>query len=238
MTATPPRELRLPRWLLVWALLFPTTGAVSYFVVADPESPAFRVTYALAKVLQFALPVVYLAGWNRVALHVRCIFRGSLGGLCGGVATALLIVGVYALVKPHIAAFGPLRETVATKVQGFGLVSPVHYLAFAFFLAVLHAFLEEAYWRWFVFGGLRERTTRRGAILFSALGFAAHHVVVLAVYFPYDALLVGLFAMAVACGGAMWAWWYERTGSLAGAWFAHFGADIGIMAVGFDLLYR
>ena len=46
------------------------------------------------------------------------------------------------------------------------------------------------------------------------------------------------FSVGVAFGGLVWAWWYERSGSLAGPWVAHIFADLGIMAVGYDLLYR
>ena len=77
------------------------------------------------------------------------------------------------------------------------------------------------------------------AIVVSSLAFAAHHVVVLAVYFPDRFWTATLpFALAVAVGGAAWAWLYDRYQSLTGPWVAHLLTDAAIMAVGFDLLYR
>jgi membrane protease YdiL (CAAX protease family) len=73
----------------------------------------------------------------------------------------------------------------------------------------------------------------------SALAFAAHHVIVLYVYFPGRLWTATVpFAFAVAVGGAIWAWLYDRHQSLAGPWIAHALTDVAIMAVGFDLLYR
>ena len=105
-------------------------------------------------------------------------------------------------------------------------------------LSVLHSFLEEYYWRWFVHAGLRDRLPWAAAITLSSVAFAAHHVVVLDVYFPGRFWTATVpFSLGVMVGGAIWAWGYDRTGSLAGPWAAHIGADIGLMAVGYDLLY-
>ena len=41
----------------------------------------------------------------------------------------------------------------------------------------------------------------------------------------------------VATGGAVWAWLYERTGSLWAAWLSHLLVDTAIMAVGYDLVF-
>ena len=53
------------------------------------------------------------------------------------------------------------------------------------------------------------------AILLSSLAFMAHHVVVLGVYFADHFWLAAVpLALCVACGGAFWAWLYQRTGSI------------------------
>ena len=132
-----------------------------------------------------------------------------------------------------------LVEQIQAKVSGFGLDSPASYLVLTAFLCVVHSFLEEYYWRWFVHAGLRDRLPQALAIPISSLAFAAHHVVILHVYFPdrfWSATVP--FSLAVAIGGAMWAWLYDRTGSLAGPWVAHAFADAALMAIGYDLLYR
>ena len=45
-----------------------------------------------------------------------------------------------------------------------------------------------------------------------------------------------LFSVCVAVGGAMWAWLYERTGSLLGPWLSHLLVDAAIFAIGYDLV--
>ena len=44
-----------------------------------------------------------------------------------------------------------------------------------------------------------------------------------------------LLALAVAAGGALWAWLYHRSGALYGPWLSHACADAGLMAIGYVL---
>ncbi len=66
-----------------------------------------------------------------------------------------------------------------------------------------------------------------------------HHVIVLWVYFPGRfAAAVVPFSLAIAFGGAVWAWLYHRTGSLLGPWLSHAIVDFAVMAIGYDLAFR
>src|SRR5262249_47344598 len=87
------------------------------------------------------------------------------------------------------------------------------------------------------FGRLQRVLPLIAAIVTSSLGFMAHHVVVLSVYFPGQFLTAVMpFSLGVAVGGAVWAWLYHHTNSLAATWLSHVLVDAAIMAVGYDLL--
>jgi membrane protease YdiL (CAAX protease family) len=105
---------------------------------------------------------------------------------------------------------------------------------------VPHAFLEESYWRWFVFGQLRQFMAWPLAAGISGLAFALHHVIVLGSYLPPENFwtVTVFFSLCVAVGGALWAWIYQRSGSLYGPWLSHLLIDVGVMAIGFDLCRR
>jgi membrane protease YdiL (CAAX protease family) len=231
--------VKLPWTILILALALPTAGALVYFVAADPDDPLFRITYTVSKVVQFALPVVALLLLDRLRLTtIRPSASGLSAGLVFGLAIASAILGLYALVLRNSGVLTGLADAVKAKVSGFGLHSPAGFLALAVFLSLMHSFLEEYYWRWFVYAGLRERLPRTTAILISSIAFAAHHVVVLHVYFPDRLWTATLpFSLAVAAGGACWAWLYDRYQSLAGPWVSHALVDVALMAVGYDLLY-
>jgi membrane protease YdiL (CAAX protease family) len=68
----------------------------------------------------------------------------------------------------------------------------------------------------------------------------SHHVIVLAVYMPGTRAFVTKvvpLSLGVAVGGALWAWLYQRTGSIYAPWVSHVLSDVGIMAVGYAMLF-
>jgi uncharacterized protein len=241
---------RLHRWLvLIIAMSFPAFMAWLYFVVlaapatgaAPPiqSSPVVVAVYALAKLVQLGLPLVwiwYFDPMSFVALKPR--WRGLALGLGFGLLVAAGILLVY---------FGFLRGgsllertpvLVQQKVTQFGAASRGRYLFLALFLAGVHSLLEEYYWRWFVFGELKQVVSVAPALLLSSLAFVAHHVIVLAVYFPAHLLTAAIpFSLGVALGGGVWAWLYHTTGSLYSPWVSHLLVDAAIMAVGYDMIF-
>jgi membrane protease YdiL (CAAX protease family) len=121
------------------------------------------------------------------------------------------------------------------KVSGMGVNSLWKYAALGVAYALFHSFMEEYYWRWFVFGQLERLVSTPTAIAVSALGFMAHHVIVLATYFGWAAPATWIFSLCVAVGGAVWAWAYHRGGSLLSPWISHGFVDAAIFLIGYDL---
>src|SRR5205823_3149943 len=109
--------------------------------------------------------------------------------------------------------------------------TPARFLALAGAVAVVHSLLEEYYWRWFVYFGLRRLLPFWPALLLGAAGFMAHHILLLMVYFPGPEAFVVLvvpFSLAVAVGGGFWSWLYERSGSFYAPWLSHLLVDAAL----------
>ena len=165
-------------------------------------------------------------------------FSGLRPALIFGLAVAAVMLGVY---------FGALRGTsllaktpamVRYKLEQVNMATPPRYAVLAVFLVVAHSLLEEYYWRWFVFGGLLQFLPLVPAMLLSSLAFMAHHVVLLYVYLPGKFWVAALpFALAIAVGGAVWAFLYDRNGSLWSPWLSHLIIDAAIFVIGWDLLW-
>lgn len=237
---------------VVFALTLPTLIAWLYFAALrrDPEWVQ-QAAYALGKTTQFAFPVLWLllvrrrrrASQPRPSASHRSwpAFRLRPGtGVAPGVAFGLFVV-LAVLVAYHgwlepAGLFEERGAAIRDRMTGFGIETVGAYVVVAVFYSLVHSFLEEYYWRWFVFGGLRSLMGAGPAILVSSIGFMTHHVIVLSVYFGWFTGTAVLFSLAVAAGGAVWAWIYHRSGSLAGAWISHLLADVAVFAIGFDVV--
>lgn len=224
---------------LAFGLTFPSLLTAVYFVgLAAAPRPVQQAVYVGGKALQFGLPTVWFlvrtSGPRRLRLPSA---SGALLGGAFGLAVLIAALALYRgiLVPLHVLAGGP-TEAVRAKVAGFGVTGPWRFLALGGFYSLLHSAAEELYWRGFVFGELRRACRTVCAVLASSVGFAAHHVILLAVFFGWRSPWTWGLSLAVAGGGAFWAWLYQRTGSLVGPWLGHLLVDAAIFSVGWDLV--
>ncbi len=237
-----PRPLWRERAALAFALLFPLFMAWVYFVYVPGDEPradpAFIAAYGLGKLVQFLFPVLYVACVDRAALRPA---RPTPRGLGPGVAFAgLVAAALFALYFGGLGSSALLADTpgrVFSRLRSFGRDTPAGFVQVAAFLCLFHSLFEEYYWRWFVFGRLKQTLPVAAAVVVSSAGFMLHHVVVLGVFFPgrFWALAVPL-SVCVAVGGAFWAYLYHRTGSLLAAWVSHALVDAAILVVGYAML--
>ena len=194
--------------------------------------------YAACKVAQFSFPLLWVSLNRRIPpSRVSSASGGLLLGALSGIVIVVLMWSVYLMAFKD----GPLalaaEPRVASRIAALGAASPGGFLALTVFLSVFHSFLEEYYWRWFLFGRLRTHIGAMPANVLSSAAFTGHHVIVLHAFMGSGAngWLTAALSMGVALAGMFWAWAYARSGSLVSPWLSHVLVDLGIMAIGYDV---
>ena len=217
----------------VYLVVFGSTGDVS-----AEASWSVRLSYGVGKTIQFGFPIIFVMIFDRARLRPTWpTAEGMLLGIGFGVLVAFAMVGLYFGLLADSPWFAETPPKVYRLLHDTGLNTRARYGLLAVFYTIVHSLLEEYYWRWFVFDRLRRGTPLGFAIVISALGFMAHHVVLLAVYFPgrFWTLAVPL-SLGVALGGGVWAWIYHRAGSLYAAWISHGLVDAAIFVIGYAMV--
>lgn len=227
-------------WAVSFALVFPTLVTVVYFVLlANRPAASQQAAFAIGKVLQFGFPLVWVGLVQRRGWALR---RPRLRELIEGLALgSIILVAMLALYLGWLKRGGIPPDALAAiraKVDSLGVATLSRFAALGTFYALGHSLLEEYYWRWFVYGQMRNMTRPALAVSVSAVGFMAHHICVLAQFFGWVSMLTIFFSLSVAVGGVLWARLYQRQGSLYGVWISHLLVDAGIFAVGYDLVLR
>jgi membrane protease YdiL (CAAX protease family) len=229
--------------VLIFALVFPSVaGWLDYGVGTTTEAGTnvfTQIAYVVGKVIQFGLPVVFVTlttgrfPWPRAPDS-----RGVLLGLAFGGVVAVGAIALYYVILRDTSVFSESPERIRNKLGEFGLNSPAGFVLFAVGVSIPHSLLEEYYWRWFVFGELRRRVSMSLAVALSSIAFGAFHIFPLNAYLPghfFSAVLP--FAACTAAGGAVWAWLYNRTGSVYAPWVSHFLVDASLFVIGYDLFF-
>lgn len=212
------------------ALFFQLIGAYLYFVMFKGEDFS-QIIYFVTKILLVTWPLIWLL---KVKGQFLPLFgreqRSSL--IVGGISALVIVVVVslaYWFAGDFVDSFAlEIREAAA------GLNFLEHYILFSFFLSVIHSFIEEYYWRWFVLNGLMKKFSQNTAVVISSLAFAAHHLIVVMQFVPLYLAMIATFVIFLA--GVHWSRLYLKSGSIAGSWLSHFAADAIIMTIGYLII--
>jgi membrane protease YdiL (CAAX protease family) len=219
------------------AALFPAFATWLYFVVLNQYPAAVQPAFWTEKIVQFAFPAVWVVLVRRQRLRLaRPHAAGMAEGLALGIAVLACTLLLYFLWLKPAGYLAFATGAITKKAAELGMGSPARFILGGVLLSSIHALLEEYYWRWFLFGGLRRFMPVAAAVVLSSLAFTAHHVILLRVYFGGWSIATISFSLCVAIGGADWAWIYHRSGSLLGPWLSHLLIDAGIFVVGYDLM--
>ncbi|MYB18440.1 MAG: CPBP family intramembrane metalloprotease [Holophagales bacterium] len=228
---------------LWWAILgaamtLPTVASLAYFVWLEGTAWVAPV-YLGAKAIQFAGPIVALTALLAAAFGPARPGRSIALGLGTGIAGAGFTWLAYAVLFRGGEMAATAAGAITVKLADFHLDTLERYVVAALLISFVHSWLEEVYWRAFVYGRLRSLTSSRSSHLVAAIGFAAHHVVVIGVYLgDASVLLLTLMSLPVVFGGVLWSFLYRATGNrLLAPWLSHVCLDLAIMAVGYDLIF-
>jgi uncharacterized protein len=237
MTEPAPPHHRRDIAALIFACVFPTVAAWLYFgLFAGRET--LRIAYGAGKLIQFSFPAAWaVLAQRRPIRWPKPRLAGTGIGLLFAIAASAGILALYFGWLRNTGLFDQTPHELTQRLQPMGVTTTTTFVILALFYSFIHSFLEEYYWRWFVYGQMRRFIPIPVAIWLSAAAFTAHHVVVLFLYFDnrfWPMLLI--MSAGVAVGGAFWAWLYQRSGSLIAPWISHIILDIALMIIGYDLL--
>ncbi|MCG6535361.1 MAG: CPBP family intramembrane metalloprotease, partial [Syntrophales bacterium LBB04] len=215
---------------------FPFIACILYFVVFS-EYTISRYIYTGTKIFTLLWPLFayrYILKINFPVLKID-FEKNKLNVLTGILTGTIIVIIMFLFMNTGMGKIVEgCSENIKIKVQQLGIIN--HYWSFGLFLSIIHSFIEEYYWRWFVFGTLNKIMKSYASHLLAGIAFGAHHIVVATQYFPiYWGLL---FGSLVGFGGIIFSILYDRQKTLSGAWVCHMIVDLGIIAIGHHLIFR
>ena len=181
---------------------------LTVFLITLQSSKAKLAQSALIVLLELAylLPVIFIFAWRRIdwkAIGFGKFDLNTLGLGCG------LLVGAYILIILHnLLLFALGVDTQGEEIVKVfkGLNSPIWFFIVG---AVIAPFVEETFFRGFLFQGFRERYGWKVGIVLSSAIFAAAHLDLVA--------LIPTFIL-----GSVLAYVYHRSNSVWPGIFLHF----------------
>jgi len=189
---------------------------------------------ALKTVLFVVFPITYIAQTGENVLK-SSIFnrrinkpelrRRNLGAALGILVFIILIVA-YIFMKPYIDT-----DQLILEFQEKYKINKSNLLYYSFYLVFINSFLEEFFFRGFLFLNIKKLGFRKTAYIFSSLLFAVYHIANFQNWFSapvFVLALAGLFA-----GGCVFNYLDDQQETFLNSWFVHICADLAIVLIGF-----
>lgn len=158
--------------------------------------------------------------------------QGKSGGWNAGVllgaAVFAVILVVYVFMRQYIDSSQLIME-----FQEKYKINSGNILYYSFYLVFVNSFLEEFFFRGFLFLNIKHLGFRRTAYAFSALLFAVYHIANFQNWlFPaaFFLALSGLFA-----GGCLFNYLDDKQETFLNSWFVHICADLAIVLIGLHI---
>ena len=188
----------------------------------------------LAKVVLFlAIPFVYHKLFKRVDLaeSVRPIVprqRDYWSGLMLGGVAFLIILASFHFTRDIIDV-----QAIVNELQDKSKITPTNFLMVGLYITLGNSFLEEYFFRGFVFLSLYQQGKVRAAYIYSASLFAVYHLAIFKTWFRGPLMLLALLGLVTV--GIVFNWLTARSGSFINSWITHIVADSAIILIGLRL---
>ena len=155
--------------------------------------------------------------------------RGFLPAIALGVGIYGVILGGYFLASP-LFDFSQIAGALTANAG----VTKGNFLYVSLYISFVNSFLEEFFFRGFVFTNLKRHAGRKPAYIFSATAFSLYHVAMMIGWFSPALFL--LVMVGLVAGGMIFNWLNEKLDTIYCSWLTHMFANFAINTIGFILL--
>ena len=194
--------------------------------------PNYFIKIPIKIVFFLALPMMFFIIHKEDFADFKKLFVFKKGGL---LKSLILGVGVYAVIllgylfTRNIIDYSNVTSSLT---EGMGITAE-NFIFVSLYISLMNSFLEEFFFRGYVFITLKKYTSRKIAYIFSSSIFAVYHVGMLIGMFQFGALVILLLGLIV--GGCIFNYLNELNDNIYPSWFVHMFANFSINTVGFIL---
>ena len=187
------------------------------------------INKSLIKIVLFLLvPIIYTKFDNRIKFKDIFYFptiKSLIKPLLIGLAIYVGIVFVYFVLSRFIDL------AAITKILNSDVgVEKDNFIKVALYISFINSFIEEFFFRGFIFLNLKNLASRKFAYVFSATAFSIYHVAIMGSWFSPALFIIAMLGLFV--GGLIFNYLNEKSGNIYNSWLVHMMANLAINTVG------
>lgn len=150
--------------------------------------------------------------------------RLNVGAILGVLIFVALIV-TYIIMKHYIDS-----DQLVLEFQEKYKINKSNIVYYSFYFVFINSFLEEFFFRGFLFLNIKRLGLRKTAYVFSSLLFAVYHIANFQNWFSLPVFILALVGLFV--GACIFNYLGDKQETFLNSWFVHICADLAIVLVG------
>lgn len=160
-------------------------------------------------------------------LRIRNINRESfLKGLLFGTAFVIILIGGYYFLSSNIDL-----NSISLELENKLGINSGNFIYVALYISLINSFLEEFFFRGFVFLNLRENLNKYVSYGFSAFIFSLYHIGIFIKWFNPFIFFLSLAGLIIV--GLLFNEMDAKPENILNSWISHIMANCAIMFIGF-----
>ena len=193
------------------------------------------VIKTLLKIIVFtSIPIIYFKLFKKStiveALNLNKLDKKQLKiGLILGLISFAVVLIAYQIAKGFMDIEGIVKE-----LEQKSNITPTNFLLVGLYITFGNSFLEEFFFRGFIFLNLYESKNKVQAYLYSALLFSLYHIGIFRNWFNIWLTLLAVLGLVAI--GLVFNWLNTKSKNFLNSWIVHILADIAIIIVGMRIM--
>ncbi|NLM72443.1 MAG: CPBP family intramembrane metalloprotease [Clostridiaceae bacterium] len=196
------------------------------------------VTKTIAKIVLFVvIPYIYLKFVKKSAikdsLNLGRFDASTLKlGFILGLASFAILIAAYFIFRGFIDF-----DSIAHELQSKSKITPSNFILVGLYISFGNSFLEEFFFRGYVFLNLYNEGAKKLGYIYSSVLFAVYHIAIFKTWF--NPALMGLALLGLIIVGLVFDWLDTKTENFMNSWLLHILADSAIIIIGlkmFDMI--
>lgn len=217
------------RYIIISTLI----ACIGLYIVEQGIEVNYAVKTLIKIILFTAMPGIYIKYIKKENLkesfRLRSLSKGKLKvGTLSGILFFVIVISAYYVVQGEID-LNSIAKELQTKLK----VTPVNFIFIALYITFGNSFLEEFFFRGFIFLNLYKLNSKRTAYVYSSLLFGLYHIGIFKTWFDLPITLLALFGLVSV--GFLFNWMDTKSDNFFNSWIAHIFADIAVMVIGFKM---
>ncbi|WP_373897151.1 CPBP family intramembrane glutamic endopeptidase [Haloimpatiens sp. FM7315] len=189
------------------------------------------LTKTIMKIVIFTLiPYIYIKIYKKsnlkLSLKSKEVKKNNIkiGVILGSICFVIILL-TYFILKDAINLQGILEE-----LQNKSKVTAVNFIFVAIYITFGNSFLEEFFFRGFIFLNFYEMKHKKLAYIFSSLLFSIYHIAIFKTWFDVKLIMLSLFGLISV--GIVFDYIDTKSKNFLNSWIVHILADASIMLIG------